>query len=154
MPREILLYTNLRSSQHTWGYLLHVSSYTQILPFSPLTSPSSTLKGVRLGSYSSPLGSMLIGDWRRPSEHMAHSGFITPQNCGPVKGYLELCIIERPKYIHIGIVTDYYVFTYRMSQKTNFIEKLKAETGFIRKINYYYFYFWFSLIYSNIPPRA
>lgn len=41
-------------------------------------------RGLKLGSKSNWDGSILMGDWRRPLLHMAQSGFIKPQNAGPV----------------------------------------------------------------------
>ena len=44
----------------------------------------SMCRDLKLGSKSNWLGSIFIGDWRRPLLHMAQSGFIKPQNAGPV----------------------------------------------------------------------
>lgn len=41
-------------------------------------------KGLKLGSKSNRCGSKLTGDCLRPLLHKCHSGFIKPQNAGPL----------------------------------------------------------------------
>ena len=72
----------LHQRRVTEGFYLPVST-SQLVEHCTLCL--SILSGLRLGSYRSLLGSMLMGDWRWPLLHNIHWGLIKPQKDGPIE---------------------------------------------------------------------